>query len=390
MPQLNPRKTLLKGIMAEVLEINDVEELSQYRLAWNVLLPETPGASFFHTIDWLETYWRHFGHNQKLRVLVVRSAGAVVGIVPLCVRKEHYRLGTLRVLTYPLDNWGTWFGPIGPHPAATMLAAMQYIGHAKRDWDMIELRWTGPETTDCGRVARSMRAANLFSAKNEYQTTSIVDLPENWDAYVASKSSSLRRQFRRTLKHLFDERRGEFVRHRPAPAREGDGDPRWDLYEMCELAALASWQGSATNGNTITHDRVRDYCRDAHRAAARLGMVDVNILQMDGRPVAFLYNYIYQGRITALRTGYDASAGHDGIGSGLILKSIEDSISRGDQMIDFGPGEREHKRRLRTRTEASYRLSYVPLGSLRSQAVRWSRWAKQRWQRPAVASAVSA
>jgi CelD/BcsL family acetyltransferase involved in cellulose biosynthesis len=365
--------------MADVIEINDIEELSQYRLAWNSLLPETPGASFFHTIDWLETYWRHFGHDQKLRVLVVRASGSPVGIVPLCVRKEKYRLGTLRVLTYPLDNWGTWFGPISPYPAMTMLAAMQYIRRAKRDWDMLELRWTGPETTDRGRSARAMRAANLLTEKREYQVTSIIDLPKNWDEFVAGKSSTLRRQFRRTLRQIYEERGGEFVRHRPAPAREGDGDPRWDLYEMCEAAAQASWQGSVTSGNTITHERVRDYCRDAHEAASRLGMVDLNILKLDDRPAAFLYNYHYQGRITALRTGFDPSAGHDGVGSALVLKSIEDSIARGDELIDFGPGEREHKRRLRSRTETSYRLTYVPFGSFRSQAVRLGRWAKSRW-----------
>ena len=56
--------------MVEVLEINDVDELSQYRLLWNSLFRATPRATFFHTFDWLETYWRHFGHDQKLRVLV--------------------------------------------------------------------------------------------------------------------------------------------------------------------------------------------------------------------------------------------------------------------------------------------------------------------------------
>jgi len=376
--------------MSHVIEINDIEDLAQYRMAWNALLPETPGASFFHTIDWLETYWRHFGHDQKLRVLVVRSGGATIGIVPLCIRKERYKLGTLRVLTYPLDNWGTWFGPIGPHPAMTMLAVTQHLRRAKRDWDMLELRWVGPEQSDRGRTARAMRTANLLSEKNEYQITSIVDLPKNWDDYIAGKSSTLRRQFRRTLKQIYEDRGGQFVRHRPDPARAGDGDPRWDLYEMCETAALASWQGSVTNGNTITHDRVRDYCRDAHEVAARLGMVDVNVLLHENKPVAFLYNYHYRGRITALRTGYDASAGHDGVGSALILKSIEDSISRGDELIDFGPGEREHKRRLRTRTETSYRLTYTPLGSFKSQAVSWSRWAKKRWQERAATAKVAA
>ena len=80
-----------------------------------------------------------------------------------------------------------------------------------------------------------------------------------------------------------------------------------------------------------------------------LGMVDVNVLTVDGQPAAFLYGYHYRGNVIGLRTGFDAAL-RDGIGSALMLKTIDDSCRRGDRIIDFGPGEREHKRRLRTRT----------------------------------------
>ena len=147
---------------------------------------------------------------------------------------------------------------------------------------------------------------------------------------------------------------------------------------MCEAVALASWQSHVEHGNTLTHDRVREYFHAAHTAAARIGMLDVNVLTVEGRPAAFLYGYHYQGNVTALRTGYDAS-NSSGIGSALMLKSIEDSCNRGDRTIDFGPGEREHKRRVRTRTATTYRITYTPLDSWRSQAVRFSRWAKRRF-----------
>jgi CelD/BcsL family acetyltransferase involved in cellulose biosynthesis len=365
--------------MVEIVEVNDIAELSPYRLLWNSLFSATPQATFFLTLDWLETYWRHYGHDQKLRVLIAFAAGQPLGILPLCVRREKFRLTSPRVLTYPLQNWGTWYGPIGPNPAATMLAATQHIRRTPRDWDMIELRWVPDEKTQAGKTARALRAANLFSNKGEYQTTSILDVPADWETFAASKSRSLRHQFRRQLKHAFDEQKAEYVRYRPGPKSEGDGDPCWDLYAMCEQIAAASWQGSVTNGNTLTHEQVRDFYRDAHAAAARLGMVDVNLLMVQGRPAAFLYNYCHRGRIFCLRMGYDPSFGEHGFGSALFLKSIEDSIVRGDQVIDFGPGEREHKRRLRTRTEATYRLTYTPIDSWRSQAVRLTRWAKSRW-----------
>ena len=83
----------LIGIVIEIQEINDIEELASYRLMWQSWLADTPRATFFHTWDWLDVYWRHFGRDQKLRALLARSAGTPIGILPLCVRTEQRRLG---------------------------------------------------------------------------------------------------------------------------------------------------------------------------------------------------------------------------------------------------------------------------------------------------------
>jgi hypothetical protein len=253
----------------------------------------------------------------------------------------------------------------------------------------MELRWVACEGVQGGKTARAMRIANMFTEKEEYQWTSLVDLPGSLDEFLAGKSSTLRRQFRRTLRDSFMDGRVSYSRYRPLPATEGDGDPNWDLYSRCEAVAESSWQFHSTTGNTITHDSVREFFHASHEVAARLGMLDVNVLALDGKPVAFLYGYHYNGNVIGLRTGFDAEAG-SGLGSALMLKMIDDSCRRGDRVIDFGPGEREHKRRLRTRTESTYRLTYMPIDSWRSQAVRVSRWAKTRFARPAAETPVGA
>ena len=369
--------------MAEVYEITDIEELASYRLLWSSWLPQTPRATFFNTWDWLDTYWRHFGHDQELRVLVVRSGGSEIGILPLCIRTEQHVFGPMRVLGYPLDDWGPWYGPIGSNRAATMLAAMQYLRNSERDWDAIDLRWNGPPASDGGRASRSMRVVGLLSDQQPYQTMSVVELDGGWEQFLTGKSRKIRHEIRRVLRRAFEDHDAHFIRHRPAPAREGDGDPRWDLFAMCQQVALASWQGTSTTGNTLTHERVRNFLRDAHQVASRNGMVDINLLVVDDRPAAFAYNYHYDGRVTGLRMGYDPALGHAGLGTALLVRSIEDSFTRGDASYDLGPGEFRFKRHLRTRSETSYRLTYWPLGSWRSQAVRLARWAKKRLQRPA-------
>ena len=365
--------------MVEVQEINELEELAGYRLLWNSWLAGTPRATFCNTFDWLDNYWRHFGKQQRLRVLLVRSAGAPIGILPLCVRAERHRIGSLRVLTYPLDGWGTWYGPIGADPATTMLAAVQHIRHNKRDWDLIDLPATLPPSRDASRVGRSLRIVGLLTRQAAYQTNSHVDFTGTWSEYLGGKSRKVRHEMRRVLRRFFGNSDIEYIRHRPAPARDGDGDPRWDLFAMCQQVALASWQATSKTGTTLTHERVRDFLRDAHAIAARNGMVDVNLLLVDGRPAAFAYNYQFHGRLTGLRIGYDASFGVGGLGTALMLRTIEDSFQRGDVSLDLGPGEAPFKRRMRTRAEPSYRMTYAPLASWRSQAARLSLWAQERF-----------
>jgi CelD/BcsL family acetyltransferase involved in cellulose biosynthesis len=361
--------------MIEVQEINNIEELAGYRLAWNSWLANSPRASFVNTFDWLENYWQHFGENQQLRALVVRSAGTPIGVLPLCVRRERYGVGSVRVLTYPLGGWGNWYGPIGSDPAATMLAAMQYLRNGRQGWDLIDLPATTTPSRDNGRVGRSMRVVGLLSRQTAWESSLLVRFDGTWNNYLGGRTRKVRHEMRRVSRRVFESGDVEIIRHRPLPAREGDGDPRWDLFAMCQQVALASWQATAVHGNTLTHEPVRNFLRDAHAIAARNGMVDLNLLLVDGRPAAFTYNYQFHGRLTAVRVGYDAAVGRSGLGTALVLRSLEDSFERGDTLLDLGSGESSFKRHLRTDTEATYRMTYTPLRSWRSQVARLSGWA---------------
>jgi len=82
--------------MIDVKEINQIDQLDDYRSEWRSLLGQTQGASFLQSLEWLEVYWRHFGADKKLRTLVVSSDGRLIGILPLMVLKERTKVGRLR------------------------------------------------------------------------------------------------------------------------------------------------------------------------------------------------------------------------------------------------------------------------------------------------------
>ena len=367
--------------MADVLEINDIETLGDYRLLWDMLLRETPGASFFQTYDWLRVYWEHFGEGQRLRVLIVRAAGKPIGIVPLCVRRREHSIGSVQVLTYPLEDWSTFYGPIGKNQAATLMLAMKHLANSPRDWDEIDLPWVAEESFDKGRTCRAMQHAGLAPHKVPYQTTSFIDMEGSWDDYLQGLDSKVRHEMRRHMRRAEELGQFEFIRHRPEPQRAGDGDCRWDLYDQCEEVSQKSWQAESTTGNTICHAKYRDFYRHCHATASKLGMADLALLKVDGQPVAFSYNYRYEGRVFGLRMGYDANHSIKGLGTALTAYLIRNGFERGDARLELGMGDQKFKQRIRSRAETSSRLTYTPLTAWRPQAVRASRWLRHLTQR---------
>lgn len=367
--------------MLRVDELNDPAAFGELRSTWQVLLAQTPQASFFQSCAWLETYWHHYGAAQRLRVLTIRDGGDVVGIVPLTVLREPTRLGAMRVLTYPQAYWGSFYGPVGPRPRETLRAALEHVGRTPRDWDLLDLRFAPPAELDPAATERMMSKTGFPPDSRQTDATSLIDLPATFDDYLATRAAKWRNNFRRWTRRLAERGEVRFVRHRPAGAACGDADPRWDFYDACEDVARRSWQGSSTTGTTITHETVRPFLRDMHQTASAAGAADVNLLYLNDQPIAFLYCYVERGHVFGLRIGYDESASRDGVGNLLYMHVVEDSIGRGDRIIDLGPGSLQAKQAILSRVVPIYRRTYGNPFSLRGLLWRAKRNVPQFIQR---------
>ncbi len=370
--------------MILVREVYELGGLEPFRGTWEGLLAQTEQAQFFQTMDWLEVYWRHYGARQRLRVLIVEEDGKPLGILPLVVRKEPTKAGELRFLTYPLDDWGSFYGPIGRDPALILQHGLAHVRSTRKDWDVLELRWVDSDGADANQSEQAMAGGGFSPLPTRRGETAIIDLRGTWQDYLASRTSKWRNNFRRWHKRLAERGEVTYLRYRPRGAALGESDPRFDLYDACEELARRSWQGSSTTGTTLSHESVSPFLRDMHAAAARAGGLDLNLLYLNGKPMAYAYNYVYRGYVFGLRIGYDAEIGSDGVGNLTYTYAIEDSFARGDHTYDAGPGSLDCKRQLWTRLQPIYRYSYYRPAAWRAQLVRLKRWA-DGWLSPAEA-----
>jgi CelD/BcsL family acetyltransferase involved in cellulose biosynthesis len=360
--------------MVTVHETHDIGELAAYRAPWHALLSRTKEASFFQTLEWLELYWKHYGGGNKLRVLLLMEKNELQGILPLVVLRDKTRVGPIRFLSYPLSSWGSFYGPVGPDTERILEVGLGHIHRTPRDWDALELRFVDAEGADGGATERAMKAVGLNAFRTEHGVASIIDLQGTWDDYLATRSGNWRKNFRRWERNLKQQGDVQFVRHRPRGEAHGDSDPRWDLYDACVAISEKSWQGSSRDGTTLCHAEVRQFLREVHAAAARLGAVDVNMLSLNGTPLAFSYNYCWKHRLIGVRVGYAPDvSGSSGVGSLLKAYVIRDSYDRGDQVYDLGPGSLDLKRHFRTRTATIFRYSHFESLSPRIQLMQWKR-----------------
>jgi CelD/BcsL family acetyltransferase involved in cellulose biosynthesis len=360
--------------MITVREINDPGELASYRSSWHALLSRTKEASFFQTLEWLEVYWKHYGTGKKLRVLLVMENDELQGILPLVVLRDKTRVGPIRFLTYPLSSWGSFYGPIGADAEQILEAGLSHIRRTPKDWDVLELRFVDAEGADGGATERALKRVGISACRTVQGVASLIDMQGTWDDYLAARSKNWRKSYRFWERKLRQQGDFEFVRYRPCGEAHGVSDPRWDLYDACVAISEKSWQSASPDGTTLCHPEVREFLREAHAVAARLGAMDMEVLKLNGVPLAFGYNYYWERRLIGLRVGYDPGVSRS-TGAGSLLKAyiVRDGYERGDQIYDMGPGSLDIKQHLRTRTATIYRYSHFDSLSPRLQLMHWKR-----------------
>jgi CelD/BcsL family acetyltransferase involved in cellulose biosynthesis len=360
-------------------EINDPAGLDALAPAWSRLLEQTAGATFCHSLAWLQTYWKHFGSGKRLRVLVVREGDEAVGILPLVVRTSR-RSEPVSFLAYAFDGWGNYYGPIGPDPRLTLTAGLEHVLRTRRHWNFIELEGVNSHW-DGGSTRAAFEAAGIRATCEAHDGSAIVDLAAHgsWDAYCQSHKSKWRNDVKRQEKKLAKRGAVTYLRHRTSPG--GDTDPRWDLYDACEAISRASWQASATSGTMLSKDAYRAFFRDCHAAAAASGAADLHLLYVDEQPVAFCLCTHYRGYVAQEKTAYDPAFAQEGSGAVIQARALADSFAHGDHTYDLGSDAMEWKQFWLTDVRAIYRYVHFP-SAVVAQVVRGKRALERRWFKP--------
>jgi CelD/BcsL family acetyltransferase involved in cellulose biosynthesis len=338
------------------------------RAEWEALGAEV-GASPYLTWGWLES-WMHVYHPRRLLCLRLTDGdGGLVGLGLI----EQCRLGVLRFAGAPITPVrGLLVAP--EHERQAWRATTHWL-RQRRDWTLLEGVAAGP----------SEPPGALLTPVHWFQ----LRLPATFEEFLAARPAGRRREFRRRLRVA--EREGAItLGAMGANARSG-------IEAFARLHAARA-QTKGERHRVIDARLVRMLEEVAVRGAPELrvfvvehgGMTIGAAVQLDNRHETWAYN-----------TGFDPAAAHLSPGIVVRLATVRDSIERGVERLDLGPGDFAYKRdfggepytrlkvdvtstsfagrMMRERLRSEHRLRNAPL--LRSGVMRWRALRRARYER---------
>jgi CelD/BcsL family acetyltransferase involved in cellulose biosynthesis len=314
--------------------LTDLGGLGEIETQWRALA-ENRGNPFV-TPDWAARWFRHYDDQATPMIVVVRGdAGEVRGVLPLAVRAE----GRPRSCGFIGSNLGDVFHPVCPPEAEAAVAAAAGSALASRgsEWTAIALEHAEAERPWINelRGAGGKRLREFPLGTAELPT---IDLARygDWETYLASRSSHLRKRLRQMERKLSDGRELH-IRRTESPA-ELDRDFA-TFFEVHDLR----WadRGSSSLGT----DRSRAFLDDFAAAALERRWLRLWFLELDGRAVATWYGWRLGDRYAFYNAGFDPKLSKLSPGLVLLAKVIESAFAEGARGFDFLLGDESYKSR---------------------------------------------
>lgn len=298
---------------------------------WSRLAERDPDGSLFQTPEWMLTWLRHFG-GERARLLVVRRADELVGLMPL-QRRRIVRFGL------PVSMWF-----FAGEPAADRLGALGdpdvpgVFDALVKGLSASLASVAGVCLSEMTRDCRFERALERLAASRGVRTTvrtcarsPVLSLAPPWEVMEAGYPKSLRTRLARARRKQAKAGRIAFRRWQPEPEELADLLPG-----LADLERR-SWKGRKGVGIFSPDPRWRFVVDLSERLAARRWL-DVATLALDGRLIAYRYGFRFRARFLDYNLAHDPDMAGLSPGRVLLDEIIRDSHRLGLEAVDASRG----------------------------------------------------
>jgi CelD/BcsL family acetyltransferase involved in cellulose biosynthesis len=313
-----------------ITEVEDYSDFFALKDKWNGLLQQCDNT-IFSTWEWFSTWWRHFGKERRLRVLIAQEKEEILGIAPLMLSEYSFRyLGKFRKVEF-IGNWDSDYNDF-ILVKKNEDCLKPYLNHLSglSDWDSLELCEINIESS----LAEALLAMDTDKTlKLELDVSSLcpyISLPTSMDVFASSLGSNMRKNLRRYMRKLCQEYKVEFKTHHDF------GSTREAMEEFFKLHQKR-WESKGQSG-AFADKASRDFHTDLAEIFDQKDWLALHFLTANDEPIAAAYTFDYNLKKHARLTGFDPDFSRFRVGSLLKMHIVEECIRRGFEEYNLSRG----------------------------------------------------
>ena len=299
---------------------------------WRTLLDRDPNSHVFATPEWNRLWWEEFGDGGDLLVLVMCRNEDAVAIVPLHRREEDGRNILRFVGGVELTDY---LGPVCSRDDRDEVARalVQWLSATDIEWDEFDAHnMPVPFAFAEFLVDWTDRSGFDFVLEQE-ETSAVLKLSSEWDAYLARLDSKNRHELRRKRRRLGREHPDARFRTATAETLEQDLETFFEMHRGAE----------GMKGHFMKPEITSFFERIA-RGFSALGWLRLDFLEIGDKAVAATFGFKLGHTFYLYNSAYEPEASRLSPGLVLVSELVKESIEEeGVETFDFLRGPERYK-----------------------------------------------
>jgi CelD/BcsL family acetyltransferase involved in cellulose biosynthesis len=354
------------------------EEFCGLEREWDDLVGRTRRPCIFSSHDWVRLWWRHFGEDREFLALLVRGRGGeLLAAVPLTIRslRVPHRLRVVEIAgTGPVPTRGMGLADradllVRADAPQALDALIAGVCRLLEHCDVLHVKGLEADSPACAGLiehAPRPRAARVLDRSQ----SPYLALTSSWEGYLRGRSQKFRKNLKRSRRLLED---GGPIRI--SRLATGDDPGPW----IAQVTAINERSWSASRGtNLFLHPRLRSFLTEIVSHMARRGWIELHVLHVGDRSVAYELCFDFGGCVLAYNASYDQELARASPGMLVTASIIESSCARGRTEYDMLRGDESYKLRWSETVRSEIQV-VVPADRVAARA--GARWAIELTER---------
>jgi CelD/BcsL family acetyltransferase involved in cellulose biosynthesis len=320
----------------KVKEINTYDDFLALKDEWTNLL-EKCNHTVFSTWEWLSIWWKHFGKNKKLLILLAEDHEKPVGIAPLMYYVDKtfgLRTRKIQLIGTPQSDYNEFI--LAKKEEECIKAFIDYILDSFPErWDCIELRDI-PENSRTLAILKNTADKLRIASIKVIHTCPYLPLPKSSETLLQNLSKNFRYNIKRYMKKMVkDYKKVEFTSYEKFSTIEEAVGVLFELHQK-------RWSERKEPG-AFRNKIIRKFHLEIANLFSRLNWLNLDFIMADDKAVACLYGFKYRSKLYYYLSGFNPIFTKYSPGNLLIFHILQKCIENGLSEFDFLRGEEEYK-----------------------------------------------